>query len=385
MSQVLIAEPEGAGRQRLAAAVTVMGADPPAYADSLTAAREAARDPEVQVLVIGPTLVCDAAFELADLLQRSGGVATVVGAANVDAGLLRRAMRAGVTDVVGPYDTTDEVAGAIRRAADVASRLHAAAAAEPESTAATGKVVTVFSTKGGVGKTVLATNLGVALASMGHRVALVDLDLEFGDVAIMLGMKPEHTINDAVQAIDRLDTDLLAGIMEHHSSGLHVLLAPSLPEDADGISATFVGKILDLVRDSYDYVVIDTCPSFSEVVLAALDRSDALYVVTTMDVASIKNTRISLQKLHQLGYNNGRVRLVLNRSDSKVLLQPAEVEQAIGSRIFALIPSDRIVPRSVNQGVPIVTEMPRSEVARSIMRLARDAAGPKDKEDGHVA
>lgn len=385
MSAILIAEPEGASRLRLSAAVTAAGAGEPVCVDSLVAAREAAREADVQVLIVGPTLLCDAAFELADLLQRTAGIAALMAAATVDAGILRRAMRAGVIDVVGPYDTTDEIATTIRRALEVASRLRTIAQAEPGAKPACAKVVTVFSTKGGVGKTVLATNLGVALASMGHRVALVDLDLEFGDVAIMLGLKPEHTINEAVQAFDRLDADLLAGLMEHHSSGLHTLLAPPLPEDADGISAKAVGRILDLVRENYDYVVIDTCPSFTEAVLAALDRSDALYVITTMDVASIKNTRISLQKLHQLGFDNGNIRLVLNRSDSKVLLQPAEVEKAIGGRIFALIPSDRIVPRSVNQGVPVVIEMPRSEVAKSIMRLARDAAAPVEKEADHVA
>ena len=384
MSQVLIAEREGALRDRLSAAVAAASREA-IFTDSLTAAREAARDPEVEVLIIGPGLLCDAAFELAERLQHAGGVATLLAAADADTRTFRRAMRAGMVDVIGPHDTMEEIAANIRRAAEISARMRANSTGDVQAASTAGKVVTVFSTKGGVGKTVLATNLGVALASMGHKVALVDLDLEFGDVGIMLGIKPEHTINDAVQAFDRLDADMLAGIMEHHPSGLHTLLAPPLPEDADGISAGRVGQILDLIRDMYDYVVIDTCPSFSECVLAALDRSDALYVVTTMDVASIKNTRISMQKLHQLGYNNGRVRLVLNRSDSKVLLQPAEVEQAIGGKIFALIPSDRIVPRSVNQGIPIVTEMPRSEVARSIMRLAADAAAPVEKGARHDA
>jgi len=383
MSHVLIAEPEGPDRKRLEVAAKVVDREP-VCVDSLASAREAAHEPGVEVLIVGPTLMCDAALELSDYLQRTGGVATLVAAPEVDAGVLRRAMRAGVTDVIGPHDTADDVAAAIVRASEIAVRMRSAAMPEIEAPHMA-KVVTVFSTKGGVGKTVIATNLGVALASMGHKVALVDLDLEFGDVGIMLGLKPEHTINDAVAAFDRLDAEMLGGIMEHHSSGLHTLLAPPLPEDADAISAARVGQILDLVRESYDYVVIDTCPSFSEPVLAALDRSDALYVVTTMDIASIKNTRISLQKLHQLGYNNGRVRLVLNRSDSKVLLQPSEVEQAIGGKIFAYIPSDRIVPRSVNQGIPIVTEMPRSDVAKSLMRLAKDAAAPVGKGTGHVA
>jgi len=383
MRTILIAEPEGPDRKCLGEAGQLAGGEL-AFAETIESAGDAARQPGVEILVIGPALVSDAALELAEGLQRSLGVATVVVAASVDSDLLRRAMRAGVTDVAGIHDTTQEIASALTRAGQMTVRLRGPVVPEAEAGRA-GKVVTVFSTKGGVGKTVISTNLGVALASMGHKVALVDLDLEFGDVGIMLGLKPEHSINDAVAAFDRLDGEMLAGIMEHHSSGLDTLLAPPLPEDADAIPAARVGQILDLVRENYDYVVIDTCPAFSEPVLAALDRSDALYVITTMDVASIKNTRISLQKLHQLGYSNGRVRLVLNRSDSKVLLQPVEVEQAIGGKIFAYIPSDRIVPRSVNQGVPVVLEMPRSEVAKSILRLAKDAEVPVKREGGHVA
>jgi pilus assembly protein CpaE len=235
--------------------------------------------------------------------------------------------------------------------------------------------VTVFSTKGGVGKTVLATNLALALARDKSRsVALVDLDLEWGDVAIMMGMKPVHTIYDAVQVFDRLDSEMLCGFMERHSGGASVLLAPVHPEDAEGINAARVAQVLDLLRANFDYVVVDTAPSLSEVVLTALDRSDEIYVVTMMDVASVKNTRISLQKLTQLGYDPARVRIILNRADSKVLLQPSEVEEAIGGTVVARIPSDRIVPLSVNKGVPVVVDAPKSAVARCIDALADSAA-----------
>ena len=139
------------------------------------------------------------------------------------------------------------------------------------------------------------------------------------------------------------------------------------------------------MTEIYDYVVIDTCPSFSEAVLAALDRSDEVLVVTMMDVASIKNTRISLQKLRQLGYDAHRLRIVLNRSDSKVLLEPGEVEDAIGVEIAAHVPSDRMVPRSVNKGVPIVIEAPRSAVARSMVALAQSSVRPATKEADDVA
>ncbi len=210
---------------------------------------------------------------------------------------------------------------------------------------------------------------------------MLDLDLEFGDVGIMLGLKPSHTLFDAVQAFDRLDPEMLLGLMQPHDSGVKVMLAPVRPEDAEAISATRVAHVIKMMRETFDYVVIDTSPSFSDAVLAALDRSDSIFVITTMDVASIKNTRISMQKLRQLGFENGRVNLVLNRSDSKVLLEPAEVERALGDRIVAHIPSDRCVPRAVNKGVPVITDVPRCNVSRSIMGLAQTVAAQQPTKE----
>lgn len=382
MDRILIAEPDAAAAERL---VQASGArNHPLVSPSLDEAFDQVREDPPLVLIIGPSLLVDVAFELAEHVSSSCDTTVVMAVPQIDAELLRRAMRSGVADVVSMGDSLAEITASVERATALALRRRGSGTGGCDKEL--GKVLTVFSTKGGVGKTVLATNLSVVLAKeTGKRVALVDLDLEFGDVAIMLGMRPEHTIFDAVQVFDRLDGEMLAGFMETHDSGVVALLAPVRPEDAEGISAARVGQVIDLIRENYDYVVIDTCPSFSEAVLAALDRSDELYVVTMMDVASIKNSRISVQKLKQLGFDNGRLRLVLNRSDSKVLLQPAEVEKAMGGAICAHIPSDRTVPRSVNKGVPIVIDNPKTEVSRSILALARSAAAPVTKEVHDVA
>lgn len=377
MATIVIVEPDAIFSQRLscacgvaAAQVTVIG--------SLEEVAEIT--PAAEVVIAGPSLPTDEVLAAAESIT-SLGCGLVIAAAAVDAELLRAAMRAGASDVVAATDSGDEIASSVAIAREQAAKQRAAAMAEDKAPTRKGKVVTVFSTKGGVGKTVLATNLGVALArDKSKTVALVDLDLEWGDVAIMLGIKPEHTIYDAVQVFDRLDAEMLAGFMEHHPGGLMALLAPVRPEDAEGINAARVAQVIDLLSANYDYVVIDTAPSLSEVVLTALDRSDEVYVMTMMDVASIKNTRISLQKLRQLGYDPARVRIVLNRADSKVLLQPAEVEDAIGGKVVARIPSDRIVPLSVNKGVPVIIDAPKSAVARSIDALAGDAAAPVVKE-----
>ncbi len=163
-----------------------------------------------------------------------------------------------------------------------------------------------------------------------------------------------------------------------------MLLAPVRPEDAETVTTGRIGRILSLLREMYDVVVIDTAATLDEIVLTALDRSDAVYAMTMMDVASIKNMRISIQKLTQLGYANGLVHVVLNRADSKVWLEPQEVERAVGSEIFARIPSDRIVPRSVNKGTPVVLDEPRSDVAKAMVRIAKSIADSAGEESDHV-
>ncbi len=338
------------------------------------------------VLLLGPSVDTDQALGIASrVLEEYTATAVVLIVASATSEVFRAAMRVGVSDVLAADDAVPDMAEAVRVAAENARRKAAGPESSEEAGGGGGRIVTVFSTKGGVGKTVLATNLGVSLARKGKRVILVDLDLHFGDVGIMLGLEPTRTIYDAVQVMDRLDAEMLSGLLVNHSSGLSTLLAPVQPEDAESITGGRVGHILDLLRGMADYVVIDTSPSFSEAVLAAMDKSQDVYVVTMMDVASIKNTRISLQKLGQLGYDKGRLRIVLNRADSKVFLHPSEVEDAIGGSVVARIPSDRLVPRSVNKGVPVVIDEPKSAVAKSMLALADDVVAHATREASHVA
>lgn len=333
------------------------------------------------VLVTCPSVDPAAAMALAESFHlRGSDVAVVVVAQRSSSELWRAALKAGVSDVLTPRDGTGALSAAVlAAAATIAERrapADAVAGEEPPVTQKAGKVITVFSPKGGVGKSVLATNLGAAIAQeLGRSVILVDLDLQFGDVAVMLQLPPARTIYDAAQAFDRLDAEMLAGFLVTHDSGMRTLLAPVRPEDAESVTTGRITQILGILRQLADFVVIDTPASLSEVVLTALEHSDVILAVATMDVPSVKNTRVALQKLHQLGFNGSTVRLVLNRADSKVWLDPHEIERAISDRIVARIPSDRLVPRSVNRGVPVVLESPRSAVARSILALAREVTG----------
>lgn len=338
------------------------------------AAREVALRDDARVVILGPGVALDSALTLAgDLESAAPAVAVMLVAQRVTTELLRLALRAGLRDVLSASDQTfGDVAKAVREAYDAASARAGSSLGDTSATseAPTARVITVFSTKGGVGKSVLATNLGVALAAGDRKVVLLDLDLESGDVGIMLNMEPTHTILDAAQAVDRLDVEMLRGLLISHGSGLQALLAPVRPEDAEMVTAARVGRIIDLARHLADVVVIDTPGTMSELVLTAVDKSDVVLAVSTMDMPSVKNMRVALQKLNQLGYRDGLVKLTLNRADSKVLMEVSDVEDALGSAVFARIPSDRLVPRSVNKGVPIVTDQPKSGVARSIVELA---------------
>jgi pilus assembly protein CpaE len=354
-------------------------------APTAAAALDAARSGGAIAVVLGPSIAIETALEVGSQLDASTPpIAAILVAQRVTTELLRMALRAGLRDVLSASDQTyGEVAKSVREAQEAAAAR--AAQATPDGTVASAsearvaRVVTVFSPKGGVGKSVLATNIGVALASAGKRkVVLIDLDLESGDVGIMLNLKPTHTILDAAQAIDRLDLEMLSGLLVAHGSGLLTLLAPVHPEEAEMVTAARVGRIIELCRQVADVVVIDTPGCISEVVLTAIDKSDVVLAVSAMDMPSVKNMRVALQKLGQLGYRDGLMKLALNRADSKVLLEVADVEAALGSQVFARIPSDRLVPRSVNKGIPIVSDEPKSGVARSITELAEALAGPKE-------
>ncbi len=388
MASVLIVEPPSDFVDQMG---VLLGADADVVLSTVGTLEEAelvVAETPPHVVLVGPGIVGERALAFAQSIAVAGKcTAVVLIAPELTTELLRSALHAGVSDAVAADDKATEIHAAVRRAITTAegARLTTPASVEEPEESGLARVISIFGTKGGVGKTVLATNLGVALSKMmGKRTILVDLDLQFGDCAIMLGLKPARTILDAVKALDRLDADMLGSMLVEHPSGLRVLLAPVQPEDAESVTTTRINHIVSLLREMADYVVIDTAATLDETVLAALDRSDSVCAVTMMDVASIKNTKISLQKLRQLGYQNGLMRVILNRADSKVWLEPGQVEQAISSKIWVQVPSDRVVPRSVNKGVPVVLEAPKSEVARSILSIAKKMVEEEEATD-HVA
>ncbi|MBW3615383.1 MAG: P-loop NTPase [Actinobacteria bacterium] len=329
------------------------------------------------VLVVGPSFATPAAMgEVTRLTRARPEVSAVMVVHELSTEILQAAIRAGISDVIALPAEPGQLREAVERAAQHLNTIAPPAPAAPPTVAddgsSRGRIVTVFSTKGGAGKSFVATNLAVALTRRSSRpVVLVDADLQFGDVAVMLGLVPTHTVIDAVNQIDQLDATLLQSLLiKHEPSGLQVLAAPIEPAFAESVTLAHVRRILDVLTSFASHVVIDTPASFNDVVLGILEQTDDIVLMAGMDIPNIKNTKIGLQTLRLLHVPASKVKLTLNRANSKVKLDIADVERTLQLKADCLIPSDIGVPQSINKGVPIVLDAPRSSVARSIDRLA---------------
>jgi pilus assembly protein CpaE len=290
--------------------------------------------------------------------------------------VLSEALAAGIFDVVLLPQLTDGIVFTIKKAHSLAAG-RASAGGSKAATATDGRVVTLFSPKGGSGKTVLASNLAAVFARhQGKRTLLLDLDLQFGDAAIMMGIEPEKTIYDLVMARREIDTDALAGYVTAHQSGVHVMPAPMRPEDAELVTEERLGHLFAVAKESYDVIVVDTPPFFHGPVLATLDRTDQLLLVGTLDVPAIKNIKLTMQTLDLLHYPKERRHLLLNRSGSKVGLKPQEVERALEMKVEFEVPVERDVAVSVNRGVPLALSAPKSPIAKALVSVA-DALFPQ--------
>jgi pilus assembly protein CpaE len=231
-------------------------------------------------------------------------------------------------------------------------------------------MICILGPKGGAGKTLVSSNLALGLAGLGHRVAIVDLDLQFGDVGLSLGLVPERTIYDLAKSGGSLDTDKLDGYLAEHSTGVRVLMAPTRPDHAGVVSSELLREVYPLLRTTHDFVIVDTPPGFTPEVIAATDASSDICMVGVLDSLSLKNTKLGLETLDLMGYGAERIRLVLNRADSRVGITREDVEAIVGRSPDVLIPSDRDIPRAVNEGAPIVMSKPRSEAAQAFRKLS---------------
>jgi pilus assembly protein CpaE len=330
--------------------------------------------PDECVVVLAPSVDAKVAYEFAERMRvNRPTLGVILVRKRLDTAMFADALRAGVREVIQERDM-GSVSGAVRRVVEVARRMR-----ERESVGggsegrSRGRMITVFNAKGGCGKTTLATNLAAILADNGTReVCLVDLDLAFGDVAIVLQLFPAHTIVDAVPLAGSLDESGVRAMLTPHSPGLTTLVAPVEPGTADNVPVSLIVEMFEVLRGMFDYVIIDTPPAFSDHVLTAFDASDMLLLVATLDVPALKNLKLTLETLDLLNHPRERWRVVLNRADSKVGLNLAEVEKTLRVPLSLRIPSSRDVPESINRGRPLVLDEPDHPVCREIRKFVAE-------------
>jgi pilus assembly protein CpaE len=355
-------DPRAAERYSMAVGETLHAVESASMASRVLTA-----DHSERLVIIGPDVDIEHACDLSEITRVDRPeVGVILLRRRLDVTMLAQALRAGVREVV-PADDLTAIAEACRHSRDLSLKL---VGGSSQSGAREGRIVTVFSAKGGVGKTTFSTNLGAHLAATGSRTLLVDLDLAFGDVAISLQLLPERTMTDVVAMSGHLDDQGLASVVtKHPASGLDAVCAPAEPGEADRILGPTVAEVLRVAKRSYDFVIVDTPPAFTEHVLAAFDISDQIVLLATLDIPALKNLRLTLDTLDLLGSPPESRVVVLNRSDAKVGLRPEDVVTSIKQDIAVMVPSSVDVPASVNRGVAILLDEPKHPVSVALRQL----------------
>jgi pilus assembly protein CpaE len=308
----------------------------------------------------------------------------VVVSSLTDKEYLRRAMLAGARDFLSQPVTMEELRKAIVAVVE-AGQKRRALTQDVLETGHRGDLIAVFSGKGGVGRTTLATNLAVAMAIEGkqkQRIALVDLDLCLGDVAIMLDVAPERTIGDLVPLLDKLDSELLRGFLQVHSSGVKVLCAPTRVEEAEAVTPERLRRILDVLARTFDYVILDLPRSFDDRVVTTLDMASLVLLVTTYEVPSLKSTKMCLDLMRSWRYSEEKLKLVINYANRTNGFGPGEAEGALDYPVFWKLPTDPAVVSSSNHGKPFVQVQPTAKVAQNLTSLGATLMGTNSNDKG---
>lgn len=349
----------------------IRAALPPTAPVQTSPLREAALRMPVLLEEAAPDVVLVASDDLnsmlgviRDLASREPDVPiAVLYGGNPDNGFVGTAFEAGAEDVIVLPQPPRELSFAIEKAIARRRGPHQGALAP---------MIAVLGPKGGTGKTLTACNLAVALASLGQRPVVVDIDLQFGDVGLALGLRPDKTIYDLAVAPGDLDGDKVDSFLTAHPSGARALLAPTRPDQAAAVAISFLRKVFELLRGRYDFVIVDTPPAFSPEVITAVDSASHLCLVGMLDVLSLKDTKIGVETLARMGYDPSELTVVLNRADTSVGIAQGDVEQLLGRAPDVLIPSDRAIPKAITAGRTIIEAEPKSGAARGFSDLAEE-------------
>jgi len=293
----------------------------------------------------------------------------ILAAENLDVEMMQSAVKVGCHNITELPSSSKEFCDYIKSVYNN-EKIRLKSLNEKENLLWSSTVITVFGAKGGLGKSTIAANLAVKLAEKRKKVALVDLDLQFGDLNIFLDIEPKETITELVQEVITPNIDSVRSYMTVHSSGVHVLCAPRSPEYAELVSPERVLSLLSLLRSYYDYVIIDTAPSFSEVNITAIESSSLIFFVTGLDISILKNSKLSISLLESLQQTD-KVRVIVNRAVDMSSITINDVQKIIGYPIWAKIPSDyKVAVNALNRGIPFVTSSSASKLSQSISDLA---------------
>ena len=331
------------------------------------------REEQVDVLLHGSSRGDRLPTQDIHTLQSASAAPIVIVTSGCTPEFLQEALAHGVQDVAILPQLTESLVFTLRRA-HVLNNNAPRQQAAPTSIARSGgegRVITCFSPKGGVGKSTLSTALaGVYCHQLKQRTLLIVLDLQFGDIGIMMGIDPTQTIVDLVTTTGELDPDKLGGYVVRHDSGMDILAAPLRPEDAELVTEDRIGQLIDVAKAAYDIVVLDTPPHFDATTLAALDRSDRLVLITTMDIPTVKNAKLALQTLNLLQYPRERIALVVNRPLARADIRESDIARTLDMAITCTIPGDKDIGVAVNRGIPVTVASPRSPASKIIRELA---------------
>lgn len=326
------------------------------------------------VVALGPSVPLDLALGVSEELRiKRPTVSVVLVRDRFDTDVLTKAMHAGIRDVVVTGDGDDDkgLTQAIERAHLLYQALRGPGGARQQ-----GRVVTVFSPKGGVGKTTSSVNLALALSDRGSRkVCLVDLDLAFGDVAITMQLFPTHSIEQAVGSEESIDLAMIEGLLTRHEDSLTVLAAPAHPDVRERVTPLLISRILRALREGFDYIVVDTSPSFDDATLTALDETDECVIVATLDVPTLKNVKVALETMDMLNIARGHRHLLLNRADDAVGISVDKVEAILGMPVASQVATAVDIAAATNAGTPIVSHKPQHPASLAYTQLAASVAG----------
>lgn len=324
----------------------------------------------VEVILLGPGLPVDESIRLASLFDLQYPEISVVLVTDSDSNIALPAMRAGIRDLLEPGADVDAIHVMLERASLAAAGRRRGLGNSVEPLTGNGRIIAVMSPKGGVGKTTVTTNLAVGLAKLAPMgVVVVDLDLQFGDVASGLMLEPEKTISDAVKGAAAGDSLVLKSYLTLHPSGVYALCAPLNPIEADQITGDQVARLLVQLASEFKYVVVDTAPGLGEHVLATLEKATDGLWVCGMDIPSIKGLRTGFSLLTDLGLLPPNRHVVLNFGDRRSGLTLQDVEATIGCPVDVVLPRSHAVPYSTNKGVPLLQESSRDAVAKGLRKL----------------